>query len=96
MAKSILSNIKDIAYSYSDFASCESLSDEDKEKETSKVAPDSDCFHFQGRKRKHRKHKLSPSPSKEYFMKKQHLSNSPESSIAGKDEPTSSNTAQDI
>ena len=77
MAKGILSNIKDMADKFSDFASCESFS-EDEEGSNSK-SKGKDIFQVQGRKRKGKKHKHSPSPSKEYFLKKQILSNSPES-----------------
>ena len=78
-AKSILSNLKDMADRYSDFASCDSsLGGTDTE------AADVDTevgFLYQGRKKKSRKHKLSPSPNRDFFLKKPNTASSPESRI---------------
>jgi len=79
-AKSILSNIMDMAERFSDFASCESLSDEtDMELKSSK----DEGFQLQGRRHKRKKSKLSPSPTKEYFLKKPNMNNSPDALIPG-------------
>ena len=61
-----------MAERFSDFASCESLSDEyETDKQTN------NDFQFQGRKKKSKKHKLSPSPPKEFFIKKPNTRDSP-------------------
>ena len=77
-AKGILSNLKEMADKYSDFASCESFSD-DTDASTSQLKED-DGFQTQRRKKNKnkRKQKFSPSPSKEPFVKRQNKSNSPE------------------
>ena len=63
--KSILGNIKDMDERFSDFATCESLSDESEtDRETN------NGFQYQKRKKKTKKHKLSPSPTKDFFVKK--------------------------
>ena len=67
--KSMLSDIKDMAERFSDFASCESLSDGN---ETDKY----DGFQLHGRK-KRKKQKMSPTPTKDYFLKKPNLGPSP-------------------
>ena len=67
-AKSILSNLKDMSERYSDFGSCYSSSD----------GADDDGFKAPGRKKKSKKHKLSITPGKEYFLKKPHLASSPQ------------------
>ena len=74
--KSIIDNLKEMAdqFTCSDFASCESFSDET---ETEKIT--NKDFKLQGRKKKRKKEKLSPSPTKELFMKKPNLGNSPNS-----------------
>ena len=70
--KSIVSNIKDMAEKFSDFGTCESLSDEtDTDRQTNEK------FQLQGRKKK-RKIKLSPSPPTEYFLKKPNVRQSPD------------------
>ena len=73
-AKSILSNLKEMADKYSDFASCDSsLGESEIEVE--------DGFKKQNKKRKSKKHKLSPSPEasiKSFFLKKANKASSPE------------------
>jgi hypothetical protein len=68
-AKNILSNLKEMSERYSDFGSCHSSSSE---------ASADDGFKTLGRKKKSRKHKLSITPGKEYFLKKPHLASSPQ------------------
>ena len=78
-AKSILSSLKDMADRYSDFASCDSsLGDTDTEAVdiTNEVG-----FQYQGRKKKSKKHRLSPSPTKDFFLKRPNTASSPESRI---------------
>ena len=75
-AKSILSSLKDMADRYSDFASCDSSLGET---DTEAANIDTEAgFQHQGRKKKSRKHKLSPSPNRDFFMKKPNTSSSPE------------------
>ena len=75
--RSMLDNLKEMADRFSDFASCESLSED----YDSGGPSHSDVgFQIQGRKKKGKKHKLSPSPSKEYFVKRQNTSCSPNNS----------------
>ena len=74
-AKSILSNLKEMTERFSDFASCESGVSE-TESEASK--DDHDGFKIHERKKKGRKHRLSPSPDKDFFMKKANMASSPE------------------
>ena len=74
-AKNILSNLREISERFSDFASCESLTD-DSDKETTKS--NADGFQKQGRRHKRKKDKLSPSPPKDYFLKKQNTNCSPD------------------
>ena len=74
-AKSILSNIKEMADKFSDFASCESFSD-DETGSNNRIS--NDGFQLQGKKKRGRKHRLSPSPNKEYFLKKQNVLRTPE------------------
>ena len=73
-AKSILSNLKEMTDKYSDFASCDSsLGESEKEVE--------DGFKKFNKKRKSKKHKLSPSPDnsiKNFFLKKANKASSPE------------------
>ena len=73
-AKSILTNLKEMADKYSDFASCDSsLGESEKEVD--------DGFKVQSKKKKSRKHKLSPSPDnsiKNFFLKKANKASSPE------------------
>ena len=66
-AKSILSNLRLMSERYSDFGSCHSSSSEVDED-----------FKTVDRKKKSRKHKLSITPEKEYFLKKPNLASSPE------------------
>ena len=68
-AKSILSNLKELSERYSDFGSCHSSSSEG--------AVD-DEFKTIGRKKKARKHKLSITPGKEFFLKKPNMAFSPQ------------------
>ena len=77
-AKGILSDLKDMADKYSDFASCKSFSD-DTDTSSAQLGDD-DGFQTQRRKknRKKRKQKFSPSPSKEIFVKRQNNSSSPD------------------
>ena len=73
-AKSILTNLKEMADKYSDFASCDSSLGE------SEIEVD-DGFKMQIKKKKSRKHKLSPSPDnsiKKLFLKKANKVSSPE------------------
>ena len=74
-AKNILSNLREMADRYSDFASCDSsLAETDSE-----PAPDpEDGFKIHERKRKSRKHKLSPTPTRDFFLKKPNTARSPE------------------
>ena len=82
-AKSILSNLKDMAdsYRFSDFASYESLFDE-TDTETL-IYKSNDGFQKQRRRPKRKKDKLSPSPSKEYFLKKPNVNLSPSTVRSG-------------
>ena len=73
----IVDNIKDMAERFSDFASCESLSDE---AETDRQT-DGNGFQLKSRKKKTKKHKLSPSPTKEFFLKKPNIRKSPASQV---------------
>ena len=79
-AKIILSNPKEMAEKYSDFASCESLSDE-TDNETKSLKDDG--FEIQGRRHKRKKEKSSPSPAREYFLKKQNMNKSPDAVKSG-------------
>ena len=74
--KNMLSNIKDMAERFSEFASCESLSDDG-----GTDTQNNESFKLQGRKKKTKKHKLSPSPTKEFFLKKQNTRKSPVNSV---------------
>ena len=65
-----------MAERFSDFASCESLSDE-TDSETKK-SNNNEGFQIQGRRHKRKKDKLSPSPPKEFFLKKQNMRSSPD------------------
>ena len=78
--KSIINNLKEMAdkYTFSDFASCESVSDETETEKGTNLE-----FKLQGRKKKRKKDKLSPSPTKEFFMKKPNLGCSPNSGGSG-------------
>ena len=67
-ARSILSNLKEMSERYSDFGSCYSSSD----------GADDEGFKAGGRKKKGKKHKLSITPGREYFMKKPNLASSPQ------------------
>ena len=73
-AKSILSNIRQMSERFSDFATCESLSD-DTDNEIIRL--NNDGFRKQGRRPKRKKNKISPSPSKDHFLKKQNTNASP-------------------
>ena len=65
-ARSIISNIKEISERFSDFASCESFSEDTDN--TEKIVEDG--FQTQSRKKKNkRKQKFSPSPSKDIFKR---------------------------
>ena len=73
-AKSILTNMKEMAEKYSDFASCDSSIGE------SEIEVE-DGYKMQNKKKKSRKHKLSPSPDnsiKNFFLKKANKASSPE------------------
>ena len=70
-AKSILSNLKEMSERYSDIGSCHSSSDGGE-------AAEDDVFTTHKRKKKTRKHKLSITPGKEYFLKKPNLAYSPQ------------------
>jgi len=61
-----------MATKFSDFASCESLTSEAETEKNVKTG-----FQQQGRKKKRKKDKSSPSRTKESFMKKTNLSQSP-------------------
>ena len=79
-AKTILTNLKEMADRFSDFASCQSFSDDtDSSSEKKSV----DGFQLQNRKKRNKrnglKHKLSPSPTKDLPVKKQNRGNSPDS-----------------
>ena len=68
-AKSILSNLKEMSERYSDFGSCYSTSSGDEA---------ADGFKTYSKKKKGKKHKLSISPGREYFLKKPNLATSPQ------------------
>ena len=68
-AKTILSNLKEMSERYSDFASCYSSSSGDEAV---------DGFKTHGRRKKGKKHKLSISPGREYFLKKPNMAASPQ------------------
>ena len=73
--RDMLTNLKEMADRFSDFASCESLSEDYDSVE--KINSDA-SFQTQGRKRRSKKHKLSPSPNKQYFVKRQNIAPSPD------------------
>jgi hypothetical protein len=68
-AKSILTNLKEMSERYSDFGSCYSSSSGDEA---------ADGFKTYSKKKKGKKHKLSISPGREYFLKKPNLATSPQ------------------
>ena len=68
-AKSILSNLKEMSERYSDFASCYSSSSGDEAV---------DGFKTHDKRKKGKKHKLSISPGREYFLKKPNMAASPQ------------------
>ena len=70
-AKNILSNLREMSERYSDFGSCYSSS-------SGGEAAVGDDFKTAGRKKKSRKHKLSITPGKEFFLKKPHMAPSPQ------------------
>ena len=70
-ANRILSSLKEMSERYSDFGSCHSSSDGGE-------AAEDDVFTTHARKKKGRKHKLSTTPGKEYFLKKPNLASSPQ------------------
>ena len=76
-AKSIIDNLMEIADRYSDFVSCKSSDDTDSGTSDKNLE---DGFQIQGRKKKKRvrKHKLSPSPPNDLAVKKLNRGKSPE------------------
>ena len=73
-AKSILSNLRELTERFSDFASADSASFSDD----SDVGRDKDSFRVQDKRKKSRKHKLSITPTRDFFLKKPNTAVSPQ------------------
>ena len=73
-AKGILSNLKAMTERYSDFASADSASFSDD----SDGGKDQDGFKTQNKRKKARKHRLSITPTRDFFLKKPNTATSPQ------------------
>jgi hypothetical protein len=72
--KSILSNLKEITERFSDFASADTAFFSDDSDE----GRDKDGFRVQDKRKKSRKHKLSITPTRDFFLKKANTVCSPQ------------------